>query len=164
MTNSSWLLRVMAVIVLGVACNGTTATSAQRASESANADTGRLLWSALQCSVYAEMSQKPQEQERLFRLGYDNGKRFIDGVRSKTIGESEINEVPIGVLSAMAGPTTEFVLGRIYEAAMQDAYDRVEKKDPAGKDTPIQEWVLEKDVLAIRAGTEYLVRNCALLR
>jgi hypothetical protein len=111
------------------------------------------------------MAGKTGEQERLFLLGYENGQRFLDGVLNKTIDEDEIrNKVPIGVTGAMAGPTPEFVLGRIYAAALTEAFDRIVKRDSSGKFLPVEEWELDQEVKKIRAETQFQTRNCDLLR
>ena len=47
-------------------------------------DTAVLVWSALECSQYAMLAGKTaQETERLFGLGYENGKRFVQAVATR---------------------------------------------------------------------------------
>lgn len=128
------------------------------------ANTARVMWSAFSCATFAEISGDKKEQERLFELGYKSGKAFVDGVRTKTISEAEIKEAPVGVLWHMAGPTTEFVIGRIFEVASNDAYDKVVKEDSEG--LPIMDpskWAND-ELKIIRAKTKYLRSNCTLIR
>jgi hypothetical protein len=129
-----------------------------------NPDLARVMWSAFSCATYAEMSGNMQEQERLFKLGYDAGRAFVDGVKNKTITEAETKGAPIGVLMLMGGPTTDFIIGRIFEGAAADAYDKVVKEDSAG--LPIidpSKWADEK-LKVIRAKNRYQSSNCALIR
>ena len=156
------LVRVMALLALCAACDRAAPGGGGR--EPAAADAGRLLWSAFECSSYADMAGRPEEQQRLLGVGVDIGRRFVDGVRNKTIPEAEISStVPVAVLTAMAGPTTDFVLGRIYATAAQQAFDRVSKEDSSGIVQPVEEWVLDKKVQVIRADARYNLGNCALL-
>lgn len=127
-------------------------------------NTARLMWSAFSCATFAELSGDRKEQERLFELGYKAGKIFVDGVRTKTISEAEVKEAPVGVLWHMGGPTTDFVVGRIFEAATDDAYDKVVKEDNAG--LPIidpSKWA-DDELKTIRAKNKYQGSNCTLVR
>ncbi len=128
------------------------------------ANTARLMWSAFSCATFAEMSGDKKEQERLFELGYKAGKSFVDGVRTKTISEAEIKEAPVGVLWHMGGPTTDFVIGRIFEAATNDAFDEVVKEDSAGLPiTDPSKWAND-ELKTIRAKNKYQSSNCTLVR
>jgi len=122
------------------------------------------MWSAFSCAAYAEMSGNKQEQERLFKVGYDAGRTFVDGVKNKTISETEVKDAPIGVLMHMNGPTTDFIIGRIFEVATADAYNKVVKEDSAG--LPIIDpfkWADDK-LKVIRAENKYHSSNCTLIR
>lgn len=124
----------------------------------------RVMWSAFSCATYAEMSGNKREQERLFEVGYNAGRIFVDGVKNKTITETEAKDAPIGVLMHMSGPTTDFIIGRIFEAATEDAYDKVVKEDSAG--LPIldpSKWADER-LKVIRAKKQYQISNCTLIR
>ena len=136
--------------------------------EGASADNkpnlARVMWSAFSCATYAEMSGNKREQERLFEVGYNAGRTFVDGVKNKMIPETEAKDAPIGVLMVMSGPTTDFIIGRIFEAATEDAYDKVVKEDSAG--LPIldpSKWADDK-LKVIRAKNKYQSSNCTLIR
>ena len=110
------------------------------------------------------MSGNKREQERLFEVGYNAGRTFVDGVKNKTITETKAKDAPIGVLMHMSGPTTDFIIGRIFEAATEDAYDKVVKEDSAG--LPVldpSKWADEK-LKVIRAKKQYQSSNCTLIR
>jgi len=89
-------------------------------------DSGRALYSAFECTVLAAKIGRSEEQKRLFEFGYEEGKKFIDSVRSGEISEEDLSsKVPVGVLWKMQGPTTDFILGRIYESAAENVLDGV---------------------------------------
>lgn len=125
---------------------------------------GRLMWSAFACATFAEMSGETQEQERLFDVGYSVGQSFLADIENETVSESEFQAAPVGVLLVIGGPSAEFILGRIYENAVGDAFDSVVKED--GNDLPIlnpADWANE-ELRAIRAENKYLTSNCELIR
>lgn len=127
------------------------------------ANTARLMWSAFSCAAFAEMSGDKKEHERLFKLGYRAGKAFVDSVRTKTISDTELKEAPVGVLWHMGGPTTDFIVGRIFEAATGDAYDQVVKEDSSGLlITDPRKWA-DDELKVIRAKNMYQRSNCALV-
>ena len=56
--------------------------------------------------MYAEIAgEGEEEQKRLFALGYDNGKRFLDAVRRGAISPEELRRVPSGIKWSASGPT-----------------------------------------------------------
>ncbi len=126
---------------------------------------GRVMWSAFQCSTYAELSKDQDEQARLFQDGYRTGAEFIEAVASKEISVDEIRSgVPIGVGMNLAGPSADFIIGRIFENAMRDAYDSIVREDSAGMPLEINEWVRDDEIKEAKARTEYLKSNCELIR
>ena len=112
-------------------------------------------WAAFVCSTFAGQAKKEQEEERLFLLGYQNGKTFIEAARAGKIREEDFRDsVPIGVSLVSQGPNADFIVGRIYENASDDAMEKI--TNPLGKYRPSDEW-------ASAAEQEFLKGNCALL-
>ena len=113
------LARLVGLVLtaLCVTCAGNLSGAAsQGAREALDADTAVLAWTAFECSQYARMAGEPeQEAARLFRLGYENGKRFAESARNTELSEELRSKMPVGVLRVMNGPTTDFILGRIFE-------------------------------------------------
>ena len=125
---------------------------------------GLLMWSAFVCSNYAEMFGDIQEQKRLFDIGYDAGTKFLVGIKNKTIPDAEASRAPWVVLMGLGGPTNDFVIGRIFEAAAEDAHDKVVKTDKNG--LPIldpSDWISDK-LKVQKADNKYRSSNCALIR
>ena len=93
------------------------------------AQLGRIMWSAFQCSTFAELSENKNEQERLFLVGLNAGRTFLEAMKARQISEQAVkDEVPINVLQRLEGPSNEFVIGKIYAAATGYAYDDIVKK------------------------------------
>ena len=120
-------LRLMstAAIVLSLACASITALNA--ADEKALL--GHIMWSAFQCSAFAELSENKNEQERLYLVGLNAGRTFLEAMKAGQISEQAVKDyVPISVLQRLEGPSNEFVIGKIYAAATGHAYDEIVKK------------------------------------
>ncbi len=88
-----------------------------------------LSWTAFECSVLAEQKEDPVEAERLFMLGYDEGMEFLRAIERATEAEEPtlivLLNAPLGFVRRMSGPTNDFRLGRIYEAAIEAVFDKV---------------------------------------
>ena len=127
--------------------------SAQTASEKARQS--RVMWSAFQCSTFAELLGDQKEQARLFDLGIKAGREFLEAARNKQI-PSEIadKEVPMGVIWLMNGPSNDFIIGRVYENALGEAVTQVNKDDNFNDKT------LSKQV----AHNYYQKGNCVVLK
>lgn len=88
----------------------------------------RAAWSAFECSSLASKSGDAKEQERLFLFGYDQGKKFIVAVQTNKVKEQDLSrEAPLIMLLLLQGPTADFMLGRVFEAAQESALKDVYK-------------------------------------
>ena len=159
------LKRSTAVAGAAIMLVGTQAVA--RAAET-KVNPGRVAWSAFECSTYAELSNDTREQSRLFQVGYTAGKKFVDGVQLKTIPNEVIQEAPVGLLLSLGGPSTDFMLGRIFSAATGDAFDAVVKEDDSGVQRAPAEWLTDDKsdgkAKVARAKAKYLRSNCVLIR
>ena len=84
----------------------------------------KATWSAFECSSLASKLKNPVEQERLFTFGYNQGKDFIAALQAGKIEREDLSSIaPIGILALLGGPSPipDFMLGRIYEYANQNA-------------------------------------------
>jgi hypothetical protein len=107
------------------------------------------------------MSGDGPEHERLFNAGYQAGTRLL--ARWEDMTEEERSEQPIAVLFRIGGPSNDFIIGRIFEAAVEDAHDRVVKRSDTGLLMDTDQW--RRGELAVRrAERVYRDANCALLR
>jgi hypothetical protein len=125
---------------------------------------GRVMWSAFECATYADLSGDEDEQKRLFKVGYEAGTNFVDGVKNGEISDSEAKQAPTGVLMLLNGPTTDFVIGRIYESASGNAFDKVVKRDSdGGLILDPTEWATG-EYRTLRAKNLFQSSNCTLVR
>lgn len=86
----------------------------------------RVSWSAFECSALAAKIGDRPEQERLFLLGYEEGAAFVKALESGEIPDSALqNEVPWLMRLLLQGPNVDFMLGRVYEAAVQSALKEI---------------------------------------
>ena len=126
---------------------------------------GRVMWSSFQCATFAEMSGRPDDQKRLFTLAFQAGRSFLQALEQRQITPEAISKhVPIGVTMLLGGPSHDFIIGRIFENAMQDAFDSVVKKDRNGVLLPIDSWVRNDELKRTIATTKYQAGNCSVIR
>lgn len=128
-----------------------------------DAKSAMVMWAAFECGTYAEMSGNRERQAALFERGIAAGRRFLSAVEAGTITEEEHRKhVPYIVPLLSAGPSVDFVLGRIFESAMNAAYDDVVKEDMAGLPLPMEEWANDDELKTSRAQLLYQRGNCEL--
>lgn len=130
-----------------------------------DARAAQVMWNGWLCSIYAELQGDAMEQGRLFALGYEKGKQFVAAARAGTITPEEGRTiVPMVVGMLMAGPTPEFVLGRIFEAAASQAFDNVVSEDANGMPLAPADYVHDEELRVSIATTRYMRSNCELIR
>jgi hypothetical protein len=85
---------------------------------------GRKVWAAFECAALAGIAGDADQQKRLFTLGYEQGKTFIEAQRSGKIERQDLTrEVPVGLLGldTPSATSADFVLGRVWEAVLEEA-------------------------------------------
>jgi hypothetical protein len=112
---------------------------------------GRKLYAAFVCAALTDVTGEANEKNRLFNIGYEQGKIFINAVQSGKIQADDFNnQVPIAVTFLLKGPSVDFILGRIFEAAIDDA-----TKDVFD--------IHDKEAQKIFAQSKYTKMNCGLM-
>jgi hypothetical protein len=87
---------------------------------------GNVMWAAFQCSKFAELAEEKAEQERLYLVGRNAGRIFLDAMKAGQIPKQAVNEsVPINVLQRLEGPDNESIIGKIHAAATGFARDEI---------------------------------------
>ncbi len=115
----------------------------------------RSAWSAFECSALAAQFKDTKEQERLFVYGYKEGKTFIAALQARKIDQRDLSsETPWLMGLLLEGPTPDFMLGRMYEAAQEAALKPVLKT--ANSLNP-------DDLRRTLAQNEYNKMNCRLI-
>ena len=57
---------------------------------------GRIMWSAFECSAFGELSEYKTEQERLYLVGLNAGRAFLEAMKAGQISEQAVkDDVPI---------------------------------------------------------------------
>jgi hypothetical protein len=117
---------------------------------------GNAAWTSFQCSTYAEILKNRSEQERLFKYGYQVGQEYVTAIFRKEVSQESLkNVVYAAVVLRSVGPSPEFTLGRLFEGAVGDAWDKVNRKD--GQQYESQE------IATIKAKTEFAKNKCELI-
>jgi hypothetical protein len=136
------------------------------ASDQNKARLGHTMWSAFVCGTYAEMSGDEKEQTRLFELGVKAGRDFLGARESHQITDDDLrNEVPFFMLLVLQGPSTDFIIGRVFQFAYTRTFDEIAKHDAMG--LPIEkmsDWVTDKETQKTIAHSKFLRTNCASIK
>lgn len=105
---------------------------------------GLETWTAFECSSLASKVDDSKEAGRLFIFGYEKGKKFIGALKAEKIKQEDIDQkVPIGVIMLLQGPSEEFILGRIYSFAEEEALGEVFKTDNEFNSSELQKSIAE---------------------
>lgn len=116
---------------------------------------GRSAWAAFECTALASHLRETKEQERLFLFGYKQGQVFLGALQSGKIANKDVNgQVPISLVLLLQGPTPDFILGRVFEAAQDNALKKVLKTDDKMNPAEIQK---------IMAKNEFSNKNCQFI-
>jgi hypothetical protein len=116
------------------------------------------------CATWAGMARDPAAGDEHFSEGLVSGRRFVEAAKSGEIGDSDWDStVPVGVAMTMAGPSTDFVLGRLFAFVSDDAFDQVAKRDPTGMPLSPKDYVLDDEVQAVIARNLMRSSNCSVL-
>lgn len=103
---------------------GLSATAALAEPSSDPTKNARIMYSAFECHLYALISDDQASADRLLKMGYDAGMKFLAAVEANEITPKDIDRsVPMGVVARLNGPTHDFIIGRIYEGAIDEARD-----------------------------------------
>lgn len=115
----------------------------------------RSAWNAFECSALASKIGNTELQQRLFIYGYESGISFIEALREGKIEREDISrDAPLIMMMLLQGPSPDFMLGRVFEAAIDAAFDGVHETDENYNDEETQ---------VILAESKFQEQNCSLL-
>lgn len=87
---------------------------------------GRKTFSLWSCTVLAGYSGNSAEAERLFNLGYETAKTFVEAVKDGKVKREDWGKhVPMLFGDMMGGPSIDFALGRMYELVQDHTGDEL---------------------------------------
>lgn len=79
-------------------------------------------WAAFECSHLAFLAKEEELAQKLLKLGHECGKEFMEATLAGKIERDDYKaEVPMVFGLLNVGPSTEFVLGRVYQASEKAA-------------------------------------------
>ena len=143
----------LSAVILALGLLITKSASAETSSQYAKM--GLEVWSAFECSALAEKSKYPQEQERLFKFGHAQGVKFIRAIQAGKVEQADLSaNVPIGLLLRLQGPTPDFMLGRIFEGAVETGLRGVYKTGDQFNSEELQ---------TVVAQNKFRKQNCKLI-
>lgn len=123
---------------------------------------------SFRCGMYAVFAGKEDLVPDHYEKGISAGRTFLAAAREGDIpNEVWQNHIPmyIGWIVRDGGPSTDFMLGRVFEQATSMASDDVIKNDAYGMELPADQWRFDKDLQNLVATNRYQSANCwALLR
>lgn len=106
---------------------------------------------AFECSHLAALARDQKELERLFILGVESGRVYLSARQAGKLTEKNNASAPIAWGLHGQGPSADFILGRIYEVASEEAR---EETKPLGDSTDF----------ASPARNAFNAMNCALVK
>ena len=119
------------------------------------AQMARASWSSFECSTLASKMRQSSEQERLFNFGYAKGQEFISALKAGKIKREDLSShASVGALLLLEGPSADFILGRIYAAAEENALKDVYRTGEVFNSEATQELI---------ASSKFTRSNCQLI-
>jgi hypothetical protein len=92
----------------------------------------RAVWSGFECAALASKLKKNEDAERLFKFAYERGKTFMAGLQAGNVKDEDLRtEMPmiVGWLIRDGGPSVDFILGKVWSEAQDEALKDVYKTD-----------------------------------
>jgi hypothetical protein len=118
---------------------------------------GKKVVSAFLCSAVAREVKKSEEAGRLFNLGHESAKVFMEAANSGKIKREDAHSIiPMSVTMRMKGPSVDFVVGRIWEGTVSNLYDKLDRE--------CEGCILQDKRKEIWMGNQYRSMNCDLLK
>jgi hypothetical protein len=116
----------------------------------------RRAYSAFECSAILIQYDKENlvNREKLFELGYSEGRAFIQAVIANKINPEDLRSTAsLYFRLVLQGPNDDFILGRLWGVVANRVEDQIaDEKFP-----------LDKELKQMKARSLYMNKNCALL-
>lgn len=168
------MLKWIAVVFLSVtACSPQKQSEASSSEQSSKqtpeqiAQLGSRSWAAFECAALAGYVGNGAESERLFNVGHTAGLAFIKAAQAADQAHQEriMRKVPMIVSWHLGGPSPDFMLGRVWEAALQFADDEINERSTWDHQTEnAKAEPVDKEVRKMRAENKFREGNCALIK
>ena len=91
------------------------------------AQSGRAAWDAFQCAGFAAAMHDKEAFDGVFAHGFSSAHRFLDALQKDRIKRVHFKrEIPSPMRASLEGPSPDFVVGRVYQTALESAVYAVE--------------------------------------
>jgi hypothetical protein len=121
------------------------------ASDEEIAHLGDKMSGAFRCAIYAGMSKDFKEQKRLFQIGLNAGRDYVEGMKSNQLGEYK---------EYLGDVSTDFVVGMMYK----DLSDKADHEVRKYRDGQMRERWRDSDAVKLEAERRYRDGNCSLIQ
>ncbi|MGO4388425.1 hypothetical protein AB4Y85_12895 [Microvirga sp. 2YAF29] len=109
------------------------------------------LWS---CAVLTSYTKEAQEGNKLFGLGYETGKTFVEAVKAGKAKQEDLRKyAPMVFGDKLNNPNTDFALGRMFEAVLDGTVKEV-----------WQDASSDEELRKNKAADMYRKQNCSFLK
>jgi hypothetical protein len=113
---------LLLVVGLAAPAQSTAATAEEHAL------VGELGWKLMVCSTLASYAGKTDEARELFQLGYKTTSAFAVAFLAREVHVEHVaSTLPFGAWARLAGPSPEFISGRLFEAAQTESLSRIQE-------------------------------------
>ena len=86
---------------------------------------GKLAFVAFSCATLARHMGDDTKAKTAFNVGVESAREFVEAIRSNRVLGSDLrSQVPLLVMRSLRGPSTDFIVGRIFQVSSdyQDDY------------------------------------------
>jgi len=91
------------------------------------AQSGRRAWDAFQCAGFAAAMHDKEAFDGVFAYGSSTAHLFLNAFQNERIKRVHLErEVPSPMRASLEGPSPDFIVGRIYQTALESAVYAVE--------------------------------------
>jgi len=88
---------------------------------------GRRAWDAFQCAGFAAAMHDKEAFDGVFARGFSTAHLFLTALRKDRIKRAHFeSEIPSPMRASLEGPSPDFVVGRLYQTALESAVYAVE--------------------------------------
>ena len=79
---------------------------------------GKLAFVAFSCAALARHMGDDTKAKTAFNVGVESAREFVEAFRSNRVLDSDFrSEVPLLVMGSLRGPSTDFIVGRIFQVS-----------------------------------------------
>jgi len=83
---------------------------------------GRRAWDAFQCAGFAAAMHDKDAFDGVFARGFSTAHLFLDALQKERIKRAHFDkEIPSPMRASLEGPSADFIVGRVYQTALESA-------------------------------------------